>query len=148
MISRTAIAALALLIATPALASKHFITGQVVDRNGQPVDKALITLRPDTDKDLDVQLVTDREGRFLVDYLRNAEGERTRLARRVDYDIEIFKPGYHTQTTRVSYRKRDMEIPRVTLVEDTIVVRDDDEVIDPEAYDQRTHSSGASYEGQ
>ncbi|TVQ91097.1 MAG: carboxypeptidase regulatory-like domain-containing protein [Deltaproteobacteria bacterium] len=148
MAPKTPLVLLSLLLATPALASKHYIAGQILDRNGRPVDKVLITLRPDTDKNLDVQLVTDREGRFLVDYLRDEDGERTRLARRTDYEIEFFKPGYHTKTARITYRKRDFVVDTITLVEDTIVVREDDDLVDPEALEQRTHSSGASYEGQ
>lgn len=148
MSPRLALFALVALLATPALASKHYISGRVIDRNGDPVDKAVITLRPRVDKDLEVQLVTDREGRFLVDYLRTADGDRARLARRVEYELEVYKPGFHPRTMTVEYRRGELQVDTLMMTEDTIVVHDDDVQLDPDAYEQRTHSSGANYEGQ
>ena len=54
------------LWAASAWGAGHFITGQVIDRNGQPVNRAVISLAPGN-----VKLVTDREGMFLIDYLRD-----------------------------------------------------------------------------
>jgi hypothetical protein len=136
------------LAATPAFAGKHAIAGRVIDRNGDPIDKAVITLRPESDKELEVQLVTDREGRFLVDYLRDAAGERTKLAKRVPYAVEVYKPGFHVRTVDVPYKRGELQVETLMMTEDTIVVHDDDAQLDPNAYDQRTHSSGANYEGQ
>jgi len=148
MTPRLTIFALVALLASPAFAGKHYISGRVIDRNGDPVDKAVITLRPDTDKDLEVQLVTDREGRFLVDYLRTADGERARLARRVTYDLEVYKPGFHPRNLKLEYRKGELQVDTLMMTEDTIVVHDDDVQLDPDAYEQQTHSAGANYEGQ
>lgn len=137
-----------LLAACPAIAGKHYISGRVIDRNGDPVDKALITLRPNIDKEVEVQLVTDREGRFLVDYLRDGEGERARLAKRAPYDLEVYKPGFHVRDLNFDYRKGELQLETVMMTEDTIEVSDDDVDLDPDAYEQRTHSAGANYEGQ
>ena len=148
MSPRLTILALVALLASPAFAAKHYIAGRVIDRNGDPVDKAVITLRPQVDKDLEVQLVTDREGRFLVDYLRSADGERAKLAKRVAYELEVYKPGFHVRTVKVDYRKGELQVDTVMMTEDTIVVHDDDVQLDPDAYEQQTHSAGANYEGQ
>lgn len=144
------LAGLAVALATPAFAGTHFIAGRVIDRNGDPIDQAVITLRPvDTEDNPDnVQLVTDREGRFLIDYLRDPEGERAKLAKRSDYTVEVYKPGFHTREVSFYYKKGEMQIDTLMMSEDTIVVHDDKADLDPDAFDQRTHSSGANYEGQ
>tara|TARA_B100001989_G_scaffold183576_1_gene133595 strand:- start:82 stop:564 length:483 start_codon:yes stop_codon:yes gene_type:complete len=142
--------AVSTLAAAPALAGNHYIAGRIIDRNGDPIDQAVVTLKPkDPDKpDINVQLVTDREGRFLVDYLRDAEGERTKLAKRVEYEIEIYKPGFHTRETDFYYKKGELQVETLMMTEDTIVVHDDDADLDPDAYETSTHSAGANYEGQ
>ena len=145
----SALALTSSLAAAPALAGNHYIAGRIIDRNGDPIDQAVVTLRPkDADKDVNVQLVTDREGRFLVDYLRDDEGERTKLAKRSDYAIEVYKPGFHIREVEVYYKKGELQVDTVMMTEDTITVHDDDAELDPDGYDQRTHSSGANYEGQ
>ncbi|MFK7930894.1 MAG: carboxypeptidase-like regulatory domain-containing protein [Myxococcota bacterium] len=142
--------ALALAVAAPASAANHFIAGRVIDRNGDPIDQAVVTLKPidETSNPINVQLVTDREGRFLIDYLRDPEGERAKLAKRVDYTVEVYKPGFHAREVSFYYKKGEMQIDTLMMSEDTIVVHDDKADLDPDAYDQRTHSSGANYEGQ
>ena len=144
---RTAIRTTALVVAlglsSSALAGKHAIVGQVVDRNGQPVDRAIVSLEPGN-----VQLVTDREGRFLIDYLRDETGERTKLAKKSDYTLEIFKAGYHIETRAFFFKRGTVEVDRVTLVRDTIEMADDTSGMDPADFDQATHSAGANYEGQ
>lgn len=133
---------LVLLLST-ALAGKHYIVGQVTDRNGEPVDRAVVTLDPGN-----VQLVTDREGRFLVDYLRDEDGQRVKLAKKTAYVVEIFKPGFHLKTVSVTYKKGVVEMEPLTLVEETIEIADDGAELDPDLYENATHSSGANYEGQ
>lgn len=134
---------LALALAAPAHAGRNQLEGQVSDRNGDPVNRAIVSLVPGN-----VQLMTDRDGQFLIDYLRDDEGQRTRLKKRTDYVLEIFKPGFHTQSFAVEYKRGTLEIPPVTLVEETIEVEDTGENIDPGLFKDPTHSSGAAYEGQ
>lgn len=132
-----------LVVPVSAQAGRHYISGVVLDRNGDPLDRAILTLKPGN-----VQLVTDREGRFLIDYLRDEDGERTKLAKRTDYEIEIFKPGYHLDSRKFYYKAGPLELKPFTLVEETIQIRDDGENLDPALYSDRTTNSGATYEGQ
>lgn len=135
--------AAAFLAASPAQAGHKFIQGVVKDRNGKPVDKAVVSLKPGN-----VQLVTDREGRFLIDYLRDKNGQRTKLSRKTDYTIEIFKPGYHIQDLKFFYKKGELDLKPFTLVPETIKIEDDGQNLDPALYSDRTTNSGATYEGQ
>lgn len=143
MTPRLLLALLALGLAQPALAGKHQLIGQVQDRNGEPVNRAIISLVPGN-----VQMMTTREGEFLIDYLRDEDGERVRLKKRTDYVLEIFKPGYHGQTMAIAYKKGTLELPQVTLVEETIEVDETEGNLDPDLYADPTHSAGAAYEGQ
>lgn len=129
-------------LAGPALA-RNAISGEVRDRNGAPLDRVVITLKPGN-----VQLVTDREGRFLVDYLRDDEGERAKLAKKTDYAIEIFKPGFHVEKRTFFYKSGELVLDPFTMVEETIAVRDDGQNLDPEIYSTGTTNTGATYEGQ
>ncbi|MFT7520299.1 MAG: hypothetical protein ACI9MC_002444 [Kiritimatiellia bacterium] len=148
MIYRTSLLLLALAVVVPAHAGKHYIAGRIIDRNGDPIDQAIITLHPTDPEEISAQLVTDKEGRFLVDYLRQNDGERARLSKRADYKLEVFKPGFHTKQVGFFYKKGEMRVETLTMTEDTIVVHDDKANLDPNAYDTRTQSSGATYEGQ
>ena len=141
--TRTLFIATALLLAPQALAGKHFITGTIQDRNGEPVDRAIVSLNPGN-----VQLVTDREGRFLIDYLRDEAGEWVRLSKKTDYQLEVFKPGFHTQTYNFYYKSKELVLETFTVVEETIEIQDHGENIDPDLYSDQTNDSGATYEGQ
>jgi hypothetical protein len=134
---------LALLLAQPALAGRHYIEGDINDRNGEPLDRAIVTLQPGN-----VQLVTDREGRFLIDYLRDEDGERTRLAKKTEYILEVFKPGFHVHTETFYFKKGVLAVEAVTMLEETIQVKDDGEDLDPALFKDGSHSAGANYEGQ
>lgn len=131
------------LSAPTAHAGRNAIAGQVFDRNGQPVNRAIVALRPGN-----VELVTDRQGRFLIDYLRDEDGSRTRLARKTDYALEVFKPGYHVHTVDLFFKRGAVDLPAITLVEETITVEDQAENLDPGLYKDPTHAAGANYEGQ
>lgn len=133
----------ALWVSTPASAAKHLITGQVIDRNGEPVSRAVVSLSPGN-----VELVTDREGRYLIDYLRDDSGERVRLERKVDYTLEVFKPGFHTFTSTFFFKKGELVVDTVTMVEETIDTQDFPENLDPALYSRPTQAAGANYEGQ
>jgi len=135
--------AAALFLAPPAFAGRNYIAGAVEDRNGDPVDRVIISLTPGN-----VELVSDREGRFVIDYLRDDAGERMKLSKRTDYQIEIFKPGFHVQTYNFYYKSRGLELKPFTLVEETIEIRDEGENLDPALYSDQTTDVGATYEGQ
>ena len=132
-----------LLALLPAHAGRHAISGQVMDRNGDPIDRAIVSLEPGN-----VELVTDREGRFLIDYLRKDNGDRTRLEKKTDYTIEVFRPGYHTTSQDFFFKRGELDLATLTLREETISVPDSGENLDPEIYTDPTHASGANYEGQ
>ena len=132
-----------LALAAPAHAGKHSVQSQVLTRNGQPVAKAIIKLDPGN-----VELVTDREGRFLIDYLRDEVGERVKFAKKTDYAIEVFKVGYHPFTTTFYFKRGELVLDDVVLVEKTIRVDDVPENIDPGTTTETTHAAGATYEGQ
>ncbi len=133
-----------ILCLTPqAQAGKNHITGQVVDRNGQPLARAVVSLSPG-----DVYLVTDREGWFLINYLREEDGRRTRLDKKVDYQLEVFKVGYHTYNGSIAYKRGVYEVDTVTMIEETVDVSEFPVNLDPDLYSHPTSSSAASYEGQ
>lgn len=121
----------------------HAIEGAVLDRNGQPLDRVIISLKPGN-----VQLVTDSTGTFVIDYLRDESGERTKLEKRTEYEVEAFKVGYHVETTKVTYKRGELVMEPLTLKEDTIRVEGSDMDLDPALYPDRSHSSGATYEGE
>lgn len=130
-------------VGVPAHAASPGIGGRVVDRNGEPISRAIVSLVPGN-----VELVTDRDGRFQIDYLRDTSGERVKLEKKTDYKLEVFKAGYHAFTLPVQYKHGALEVDTVTMVEETIDVRDLAENLDPALYSVQTQSSGATYEGQ
>lgn len=132
-----------LAVSPPAEAAKPGINGQVLDRNGLPVARAVVTLTPGN-----VQLITDNEGKFLIDYVRSNDGARARLTKKVEYVLEVFKPGYNLEKRKFFYKRGLITVDAITLAEDTIQVDGDGENIDPGLFSDRTHSSGATYEGQ
>lgn len=132
-----------LAVSPPAEAGKAGISGQVLDRNGEPVARAVVTLAPGN-----VQLITDASGKFLIDYVRDAEGQRAKLTKKVDYVLEVFKPGFNLEKRKFFYKSGVVIVDAITLAEDTIKVEGDGENIDPGLFSDRTHSSGATYEGQ
>jgi hypothetical protein len=124
-------------------AASHAIGGRVVDRNGEPLSRAVVSLAPGN-----VELVTDRDGRFVIDYLRDQSGERIKLGKKTEYTLEVFKAGFHTFKLPVSYKRGALEVETVTMVEETIDVQDFPENLDPALYNSPTQSAGATYEGQ
>lgn len=122
---------------------KRIITGKVLDRNGQPVPRAIVSLEPGG-----VEMITDREGGFTIDYLRDPEGRRIPLARRTDYQLEVLKPGFHSSSQEIYFRRGLMTVQPITLLEDTIEVGPSEGDLDPGAYRDRAHSDGSNYEGE
>lgn len=124
-------------------ATHHAISGRVLDRNGHPLPRVIVSLEPGG-----VELVTDSEGAFLIDYLRNEQGERVKLARRTDYRLDVLKPGFHAESTKIHYRRGDLSLEPITMVEDTLEIGPTEEDIDPAKYRDNTHSDGSNYEGE
>ena len=121
----------------------HIIEGQIIDRNGQPVPRAIVGIAPGN-----VEIVTDGDGRFMLDYLRDDAGERVKLKRRTDYGIEIFKPGFHVLNQEFYYKRGELLMEPLVLKEDSIRVIGSDELYSPDEHRDRTHSSGQSLEGE
>ncbi len=126
-----------------ASAGRNLIGGQITDRNGQPIERALVSLAPGN-----VQLVTDGEGRFAIDYLRDASGSRERLDKKTEYKLGVYKPGFHPYEVAVYYKKGAVQLEAITLAEDTVRIEELPVNLDPGAYADPTHSAGANYEGQ
>jgi hypothetical protein len=139
------IAGLALCTAATAHAegARHYITGVVIDRNGEPISRAIVSLSPGS-----VELVTDADGRFVIDYLRDDAGERTRLAKRTDYALDVWKPGFHAEARSFYYKKGAIQLDDIVVVQDSIAIDGDGQDLDPTLYDDRAQSDGATYEGQ
>ena len=131
------------LCISSAYAGNHAIRGKVIDRNGDPVAQAIVSLSP-----VNVELITDRQGQFSIEYLRNTEGERMRLLKREDYTIEFYKVGFHVESRTFFYKRGDVTLQAVRLVEESIRVRDDNAELTESLETKPTHSAGANYEGQ
>ena len=127
----------------PACAGKRLITGQVVDRNGQPMDRVIVSLDPGG-----VEMITDSAGAFTIDYLRDEEGERVKLDKKTDYTLEVFRTGYHVERLDFYFKRGELILEPLTMKEDTIQLRPSQDVIDPELFPDRTHSAGSNFEGE
>ncbi|MBM4392980.1 MAG: carboxypeptidase regulatory-like domain-containing protein [Deltaproteobacteria bacterium] len=126
-----------------ACSTHHAIMGQVIDRNGEPIERAIVALSPG-----DVEMVTDESGKFIIDYLRDEEGSRVKLSRRTDYAIEFFKVGYHPTKSDFYFKNGELMLEPVALTEDTIKVDNSNVDIDPDKYPDRAQDAGGSYEGE
>ncbi len=124
-------------------AGKHLIKGSVLDRNGDPVERVNVTLAPGN-----VEIITDETGAFLVDYLRDEEGNRTRLSKRTEYTVVFFKVGYHEEKVTFLYKRGEHALETVTLKEETIKVDPSTDNIDPASLTNRPQEAGGSYEGE
>ena len=131
------------LFTLSALAGNNSISGVVQDRNGNPVDQAIVALKPGN-----VELVTDRDGKFFIDYLRNDEGSRVKLKSKREFSLEVFKVGFHTETRTFFYRRGPTALETIQLVEETIRIHDDNADLSETLDAKPTHSAGANYEGQ
>ncbi len=139
------LAALAAVLgnSSPAFAAKKAISGAVVDRNGDAIERANVKLSPGN-----VEIITDDAGKFSIDYLRDEEGNRVKLAKRTHYTIEFFKVGFHTEIIEFDYKRGDLALELVTMKEDSIRVEVSNADIDPSKFPDRAQSSGGSYEGE
>ena len=132
-----------LVLPTVAQAGGRAITGAVVDRNGKPVERVNVALVPGN-----VELVTDQDGAFRFDYLRDETGNRIKLSTRTEYRINYFKVGFHEESVVVQYKRGELAVEPVTLKEDTIRVENAADNIDPGQYSDKAQNSGGSYEGE
>ncbi len=143
LLAPLALALLLLLPGTAAAKNKHFIMGTVLDRNGSPVERVNVTLAPGN-----VEIITDETGTFLIDYLRDDEGNRTRLSKRTEYTVTFFKVGFHEESVTVAYKRGELAMETVTLKEETIKVDPSSDNIDPATLTNRQQDAGGSYEGE
>jgi len=135
---------LGLFSMTAAACAPRVISGNVMDRNGNPIERANVRVAPGQ-----VEQITDASGYFMIDYYRDELGELGKLKARTDYQFEVFKAGYHLyKSDAVYYKRGEYILEPITLKEDTIRVMGNDSNIDPELYPDRSHSAGASYEGE
>ena len=121
----------------------HAIYGTVLDRNGEPLERVVVGLAPGN-----VELVTDEYGQFTIDYLRDETGARVKLQRRADYEVSLFKPGFHNASTTFYFKRGELELEPLGMTEDTIRVDAGGENIDPGEYPDRAQNNGAAYEGE
>lgn len=140
--ARALLAGLALL-ALSGCASKRAIHGTIVDRNGRPMDRVIVSLDPGG-----VELITDSEGHFMIDYLRDEAGERIKLDKKTDYTLEAFRTGFHVERLDFYFKRGELILDPLTMKEDTIVLKASDDDIDPARFPDRTHSAGSNYEGE
>ena len=134
------------LLLVPALgacATRSAISGAVVDRNGDPIERVIVSLDPG-----DVELLTDPDGAFRINYMRDESGQRVRLERRRTYTVELFRLGYHVGQKNVEYRRGELVLEPFTLVEDTIRVQAPVHEVDPGTVEGRPEGAGATYEGE
>jgi hypothetical protein len=132
-----------LLALSPGCSRHQAIFGTVLDRNGNPLERVVVGLDPGN-----VELVTDEQGRFTIDYLRDDAGARIKLQKRSDYEVSFFKPGFHNASTTFYFKRGELQLDPMSLTEDTIRVEAGDENIDPGQYPDRAQNNGAAYEGE
>lgn len=126
-----------------AYAKGNAILGTVVDRNGEPMQSVNVSVAPGN-----VELITDENGAFRIDYLRDEEGNRVKLDKRTTYTVSLFSVGYHEESVTVEYRRGELVVEPITLEKETIRVEDGGDNIDPDAHPDGTQSAGGSYEGE
>lgn len=123
--------------------AKPAIHGQVQDRNGEPMARVNVRVVPGN-----VEIVTDDEGRFTIDYLRDEEGNRERLSNRTTYTFEVYKLGFQLAKLDLEYTRGEVELEPVTLSPDTITVRPSSTDIDSANMPDNDAQGGGSYEGE
>lgn len=123
--------------------AKPAIHGQVQDRKGEPMARVNVRVVPGN-----VEIVTDDEGRFTIDYLRDEEGNRERLSNRTTYTFEVYKLGFQLAKLDLEYTRGEVQLEPVTLSPDTITVRPSSTDIDSANMPDNDAQGGGSYEGE
>lgn len=134
---------LCLLLLGAGCASTRAISGTVTNHTGEPLDRAIVRLEPGG-----VELVTDRQGRFYIDYLRDDEDERVKLNKRQDYVLDVFKPGYSIEEHGFFYNAGEQDLGTIALIPEVLRVQDDGQNLIPTLEAEPTAVGGATYEGQ
>ena len=134
----------ALIWAGTGCAARHTISGTVIDRNGEPMDRVIVALAPGN-----VEILTDNEGRFAIDYVRNDDGSRARLKRRSDYTLTFFRTGFQDTREALYYKRGAHDCGTIQMLEDTIEVSEPAAPLDPKRlHAEPSASGGATYEGE
>ena len=142
--SRPAGALLILASTSIGCVGRHAIKGTVVDRNGEPMDRVIVALDPGN-----VEILTDNEGHFSIDYVRKDSGDRARLPRRSDYTLTFFRTGFQDAREDVQYKRGTLDCGSIRMVEDTITVAPPAAPLDPNRlHSDPAASGGATYEGE
>jgi len=137
-------ACLLLLCSSAGCAARHNISGTVIDRNGEPMDRVIVALAPGN-----VEILTDNEGRFAIDYVRTEDGSRARLKRRSDYTLTFFRTGFQDTKEALYYKRGAHECGTIQMLEDTIEVSEPAAPLDPSRlHAEPSASGGATYEGE
>ena len=131
------------LISSPSAWARPAIHGTVQDRNGQPMARVNVRVVPGN-----VEIVTDDEGKFTIDYLRDDAGDRVRLSKRTTYTFEVYKLGFQLAKADLEYTHGEVELGPVTLTPDTITVRASATDLDPANAPDTDAQGGGSYEGE
>lgn len=126
-----------------ACGGKRVITGMVTDASGQPLDNAIIRLEPGN-----IELVTDRQGQFVIEYLRTDDASRTGIAKRQTYVLDVFKPGFSIEQREFYYKSGAHLVGAIPLTPEVLRVQDDGENLVPSLQAEPTNTGGATYEGQ
>jgi hypothetical protein len=138
--------AAAVLVAgtTAGCAARRNISGTVIDRNGEPMDRVIVALEPGN-----VEILTDNEGRFEIDYVRKDDGSRTGLKSRSDYTLTFFRTGFQDTREALHYTRGAHDCGTIQMLEDTIEVSEPAAPLDPKKlHAAPTASGGATYEGE
>ena len=131
-----------LLLGTGCGASRA-ITGTITDADGRPLDRAIVSMEPGG-----VQLVTNREGEFVIDYLRDESSDRTALQKKQTYTLDVYKPGFSIQQLDLYYKGGEHIVAPIALSTEQLSVQDDGQNLVPSLELDRTSTGGATYEGQ
>ena len=134
---------LATLALTLTGCGKRLISGIVTDPAGQPLDRAIIRLQPGN-----VELVTNREGQFAIDYHRTEDADRTGIDARQTYILDVFKPGFGIEQLEFFYKNGEYSVGTIALTPEVLQVQDDGENLVPSLRAETTQIGGATYEGQ
>ncbi|MFT6145418.1 MAG: hypothetical protein ACJAZO_000306 [Myxococcota bacterium] len=130
-------------LALAACGGKRIITGVVTDASGQPLDRAIVRLEPGN-----IEMVTDREGQFTIEYLRTEDASRTGIGKRQTYILDVFKPGFSIEQREFYYKAGALSVGAIPLTVEVLRVQDDGENLVPSLQAEPTNTGGATYEGQ
>ena len=115
----------------------------VVDRGGNPSDKDVETALADG-RGL---AVTTEGGRWVVDHLNSADGFNLGLPLRHQYEVTVYKPGFHLWKDNVVYEKGTLQV-EVTLYPDAIEIEDVGNMVDTSLGETTTGTGTGPRQGE